>query len=76
MILSDDQKKLVKIFALYILGAAVVYPALHWMLKGTFSWEETFITVLSVVLVGMLMAVLYIAGSSVPKKDKEDGANS
>lgn len=69
MKLTADQKRLVKIFTVYILGSAVIYPVLRWLLKGSFSWEETLITVLAVVLGGMLMAVLFIAGSSVPKKD-------
>lgn len=69
MKLTADQKRLVKIFAVYIPGSAVIYPILRWLLKGSFSWEETLITVLAVVLGGMLTAVLFIAGSSVPKKD-------
>ena len=40
MKLSYDQKRLVKISAVYILGSAVIYPVLHWLLKGSFSWEE------------------------------------
>ena len=70
MQLSDDQKRLVKFFAVYIPGSAVVYPILRWLLKGSFSWEETLIAILAIVLAGMLTAVLYIAGSNVPKKSE------
>lgn len=69
MKLSGDQKRLVKFFAVYIPCSAVIYPILRWLLKGSFSWEETLLTVLAMVLGGMLVAVLYVAGSSVPKKD-------
>ena len=70
MQLSDDQKRLVKFFAVYIPGSAVIYPILRWLLKGSFSWEETLIAILAIVLGGMLTAVLYIAGSNVPKKSE------
>ena len=69
MKLSYDQKRLVKFFAVYIPGTVVIYPVLRWLLKGSFSWEETLLTVLAMVLGGMLTAVLLVAGSSVPKKD-------
>ena len=71
MKLSYDQKRLVKISAVYILGSAVIYPVLHWLLKGSFSWEETLITILAVALGGMLTAVLLVAGSHVPKSSEK-----
>ena len=71
MKLSYDQKRLVKIMAVYILGATVVYPVLHWLLTGSFSLEETFITILAIVLGGMLTAVLFVAGSHVPKNPEK-----
>ena len=71
MKLSYDQKRLVKIFAVYIPGSAVIYPVLHWLLRGSFSWEETLIAVLAIALGGMLTAVLFIAGSHVPKNSEK-----
>lgn len=67
MKLSDDQKKLVKFFAVYILSFAVIYPVLRGLLKGGFSWQETLLSAFAVVLAGMLVAVLYVTGSHIPK---------
>ena len=68
--LDSEQKRVLKAISGSSLGFLVGYPLLMWAFGKIETWKDA-LTYLGVgVLVALLMIVLYVLGSKIPKKDE------
>ncbi|MBP5560120.1 MAG: hypothetical protein J6X71_10210 [Bacteroidales bacterium] len=73
MKLSKDQKRLIKLQALYTGIFIVVYPLMTSVAGKPWNWGEFFLFAGIAVVVFGLVGFLFVLGSNVPeKKDKQD----
>ena len=68
MKLSKDQKRLIKIVALYTGIFIVVYPLVTRVAGTSWTWGDFFIFAGISILVMVLVGFLFVLGSTIPKK--------
>ena len=67
MKLSNDQKKIAKSLALYpiiYIATTIIYHAI----KGDVDWTEICLVSVAVIVTSIVIGILFILGSSIPKK--------
>ena len=70
MKLSKDQKRIIKLLAMYTGLFIVICPVMTLVAGRPWTWSDVFMFAgIAVALFG-LVGVLYVLGSSIPKKDK------
>ena len=68
MKLSKDQKRLIKLVAMYTGIFIVVFPLMTLVAGRTWTWGDFFIFAGVAIVIYGLVGFLYVLGSSVPKK--------
>ena len=70
MKLDKEQKRVMKGLwpgiLVYILG----YPIISWILGKLDSWTDFFLYIAGAVVVAIVIILLYLLGSKIPKKDE------
>lgn len=67
MKLNEDQKKIAKSYLTYSIGFVIVYPLITWLIRKEFSWDVVWVSLLTVLIVGVLNLLLIIGARS-PEK--------
>ena len=70
MKLDSEQKRVLKAISGSSLGFLVGYPLLMWAFGKLGTWKEALAFLGIGILVALLMIVLYVLGSKIPKKDE------
>ena len=68
--LDSEQKRVLKAISGSSLGFFVGYPLLMWAFGKLETWEDALIYLGTGLIVGIVMCVLYVLGSKIPKKDE------
>jgi biotin transporter BioY len=68
--LDSEQKRVLKAISGSSLGFLVGYPLLMWAFGKLGTWKEALAFLGIGILVALLMIVLYVLGSKIPKKDE------
>lgn len=67
MNLSNDQRNVIKGFALYTLANFIIFPLFHWR-KGDFNWNDTLLYWVASIVGNLIMTVLFVLGMKIPRK--------
>jgi len=67
---TDDFKKLARGLVVYFLVMQIGYPVFH-LIKGDFSWADTFEFAVMSVIVTLILGVIYFFGFQIPGKKNE-----
>ena len=63
---SNDFMRIAKAIVLYFVIAILAFPLFH-LIKGDFSWGDTFINAALNLVAAIILGVIYYFGSHVPK---------
>ena len=70
MKLSKDQKKFLKFLPVYAIGYTVFSPLFQWLFRKTaIQWQDFLNAAIVAVCVSVLVGLLFVVGSHVPKKN-------
>ena len=67
MKLSDDQKIIAKVIAVYTLLYPIAMLVTHRIRTGSFNWSDFLVSFLTALVLGILF---FVVGSHVPTKDE------
>lgn len=68
--LDNEQKRVLKAISGSSLGFFVGYPVLMWAFGKLESWKEALLFLGVGLIIAVVMGVLYVLGSKIPKKDE------
>ena len=70
MKLDKEQKKVLKAFLPSMICLLFLYPLLMWIFGKLDSWKDVFSLMgISIILI-IILVIIYILGSKIPKKDE------
>lgn len=72
MNLSEDQKKMLRGVAIYVLLYPVCYPLFGWLFRGKADWSDFLVALCTCLFLGVLFSVFTIYGARIPEKPHND----
>ena len=70
MKLDSEQKRVLKAVSCSSLGFVIGYPLIMWIGGKLDSWKDALVWLGLGLVVAVVMAIFYVLGSKIPKKDK------